>query len=93
MSVGIRHDDLRRRNRAMVIAAVRRAGRPSRTEIAATTGLSHSTISAISSALIGEGSLADGKPSECGGAKRGGGSRTRTTAGWGGRSRGDWRRR
>ena len=35
MSVGIRHDDLRRRNRAMVIAAVRRAGQPSRTEIAA----------------------------------------------------------
>ncbi|TIX60890.1 MAG: sugar kinase, partial [Mesorhizobium sp.] len=49
MSVGIRHDDLRRRNRAMVISAVRRAGQPSRTEIAATTGLSHSTISAISS--------------------------------------------
>ena len=52
MSVGIRHDDLRRRNRAMVISAVRRAGQPSRTEIAATTGLSHSTISAISSDLI-----------------------------------------
>src|SRR6185295_14885280 len=57
MSVGIRHDDLRRRNRAMVISAVRRAGQPSRTEIAATTGLSHSTISAISSDLIGEGIL------------------------------------
>ncbi|EHH10063.1 ROK family protein, partial [Mesorhizobium amorphae CCNWGS0123] len=55
MSVGIRHDDLRRRNRAMVISAVRRAGQPSRTEIAATTGLSHSTISAISSDLIQEG--------------------------------------
>ena len=38
MTVGIRHDDLRRRNRAMVIAAVRRAGQPSRTEIAGTTG-------------------------------------------------------
>lgn len=36
----------------MVISAVRRAGRPSRTEIAAATGLSHSTISAISSDLI-----------------------------------------
>ncbi|QKC86051.1 ROK family protein [Mesorhizobium sp. NZP2077] len=71
MSVGIRHDDLRRRNRAMVIAAVRRAGRPSRTEIAATTGLSHSTISAISSDLIGEGILAEGKPSEAGALKRG----------------------
>ena len=71
MSVGIRHDDLRRRNRAMVIAAVRRAGQPSRTEIAATTGLSHSTISAISSDLIGEGILAESKPSEPGSLKRG----------------------
>ncbi len=57
MTVGIRHDDLRRRNRAMVIAAVRRSGEPSRTEIAAITGLSNSTISAISSDLIGEGVL------------------------------------
>jgi predicted NBD/HSP70 family sugar kinase len=61
MTVGIRHDDLRRRNRAMVIAAVRRAGQPSRTEIAATTGLSHSTISAISADLIGEGILAESR--------------------------------
>lgn len=61
MSVGIRHDDLRRRNRAMVIAAVRRANQPSRTEIAATTGLSHSTISAISSDLIAEGLLTETK--------------------------------
>ncbi|KRB15231.1 ROK family transcriptional regulator [Mesorhizobium sp. Root695] len=71
MSVGIRHDDLRRRNRAMVIAAVRRAGQPSRTEIAATTGLSHSTISAISSDLIGEGILTESKPSEAGSLRRG----------------------
>ena len=39
MIVGVRHDDLRRQNRAMVIAAVRRAGQPSRTEIAAATAL------------------------------------------------------
>src|SRR5689334_17284 len=71
MTVGIRHDDLRRRNRAMVIAAVRRAGQPSRTEIAAVTGLSHSTISAISSDLIGEGVLAEAKASEGGTLKRG----------------------
>lgn len=71
MSVGIRHDDLRRRNRAMVLSAVRRAGQPSRTEIAATTGLSHSTISAISSDLIQEGILAEGKPSETASLKRG----------------------
>jgi predicted NBD/HSP70 family sugar kinase len=71
MTVGIRHDDLRRRNRAMVISAVRRAGQPSRTEIAATTALSHSTISAISSDLIGEGVLAEAKGAESGALKRG----------------------
>ena len=71
MSVGIRHDDLRRRNRAMVIAAVRRAGQPSRTEIAATTGLSHSTISAISADLIAEGILAETKGGEPAPLKRG----------------------
>lgn len=71
MSVGIRHDDLRRRNRAMVISAVRRASQPSRTEIAATTGLSHSTISTISSDLIAEGILAEAKGNEQVAMKRG----------------------
>jgi predicted NBD/HSP70 family sugar kinase len=71
MSFGIRHDDLRRRNRAMVIAAVRRAGQPSRTEIAATTVLSHSTISAISADLIAEGILVETKGSEPASSKRG----------------------
>ena len=71
MSVGIRHDDLRMRNRAMVIAAVRRAGQPSRTEIAATTGLSHSTISAISSNLIAEGVLVQVKSESAVALKRG----------------------
>ena len=71
MSVGIRHDDLRCRNRAMVISAVRVAGQPSRTEIAATTGLSHSTISAISSNLIAEGCLMQIKSAEAVSLKRG----------------------
>ena len=71
MTAGIRHDDLRRRNRAMVISAVRRAGQPSRTEIAAMTGLSHSTISAISSNLLGEGVLGEAKSGEGGLLKRG----------------------
>src|SRR5215510_9971549 len=71
MTVGIRHDDLRRRNRAMVIAAVRRAGQPSRTEIAAATALSHSTISAISSDLIGEGVLAEARGGDGTALKRG----------------------
>jgi predicted NBD/HSP70 family sugar kinase len=64
MTVGVRHDDLRRRNRALVISAVRRAtGHVSRTAIAAETGLSHSTISAISSDLIAEGILSESKGS------------------------------
>ncbi|MBX3579690.1 MAG: ROK family protein [Rhizobiaceae bacterium] len=71
MTVGIRHDDLRRRNRAMVIGAVRRAGQPSRTEIAGTTALSHSTISAIASDLIGEGVLVEQKSVEAAALKRG----------------------
>ncbi|MGO4838085.1 sugar kinase, partial [Rhizobiaceae sp. 2RAB30] len=71
MSVGIRHDDLRKRNRALAIAAVRRAGQPSRTEIAGTTGLSHSTISAISSDLIAEGVLTEIKGAETPALKRG----------------------
>jgi predicted NBD/HSP70 family sugar kinase len=71
MSAGFRHDDLRRRNRAMVIAAVRRSGRSSRTEIASATGLSHSTISAISGDLIAEGILAETKGSEHATARRG----------------------
>src|SRR5690606_2649492 len=64
MTVGVRHDDLRRRNRAMVIAAVRRASQPSRTEIAQATELSNSTISAIASDLIAEGVLFEVKAGE-----------------------------
>ncbi|GAA4121354.1 putative NBD/HSP70 family sugar kinase [Aminobacter aganoensis] len=55
----------------MVISAVRRASQPSRTEIAATTGLSHSTISTISSDLIAEGILAEAKGFEPAAMKRG----------------------
>lgn len=71
MTVGIRHDDLRRRNRAMVIAAVRKDGQPSRTAIARTTGLSHSTISAIASDLLEEGILAETKAAGTGATRRG----------------------
>jgi predicted NBD/HSP70 family sugar kinase len=71
MSVAIRHDDLRKRNRAMVINAVRRAGEVSRTTIAATTGLSNSTISAISSDLLAEGILIEVKGVESNAVRRG----------------------
>jgi predicted NBD/HSP70 family sugar kinase len=55
----------------MVIAAVRRAQQPSRTDVAAKTGLSHSTISAICSDLIAEGILAEAKAGEGGTLRRG----------------------
>ena len=71
MTVGIRHDDLRRRNRALVISAVRRSGQPSRTDIAGSSGLSHSTISAISADLIAEGVLVETKSAEMPAARRG----------------------
>lgn len=71
MTTGIRHDDLRRQNRSMVLSAVRRASGMSRTEIARRTGLSHSTISAISSDLIEEGILRQAKASSLGEIRRG----------------------
>lgn len=71
MTVGVRHDDLRRQNRAMVIAAARRAGQPSRTEIAAATALSHSTISTISASLIEERILIEAVGGEAAAARRG----------------------
>ncbi|MCO5161843.1 MAG: ROK family protein [Mesorhizobium sp.] len=71
MTVGIRHDDLRRRNRAMVISAVRRAGQPSRTDIAATTALSPSTISAITADLISEGILVESRAADAPATRRG----------------------
>lgn len=71
MTAGFRHDDLRRRNRALVISAVRRSGTLSRTSVAALTGLSNSTISAISADLINEGILAEAATTVDAEAKRG----------------------
>lgn len=71
MTIGVRHDDLRKRNRTMVLAAVRRGHQPSRTEIASATALSHSTISTISSDLIEEGILAQARVADTGVLKRG----------------------
>lgn len=71
MTVGIRHDDLRKRNRALVIAAVRRAGSASRTEIARITQLSHSTISSIASDLFEEGIVVEARATEAPAARRG----------------------
>jgi predicted NBD/HSP70 family sugar kinase/predicted transcriptional regulator len=71
MAVGARHDDLRRRNRALVLNALRAAGQVSRTEIAGRTGLSNSTISAITSDMIEEGVLLQLKGGESALARRG----------------------
>lgn len=71
MTVGVRHDDLRRRNRALVLTALRAANQRSRTEIANLTGLSNSTISAITSSMIDEGVLIELKGNDNGLARRG----------------------
>jgi len=71
MVAAIRHDDLRRRNRSLIINAVRRAGTLSRTALASSTGLSNSTISAISADLISEGILREANASNGTSSKRG----------------------
>lgn len=68
---GIRHDEMRKRNRALVISAVRQAGQCSRTQIAGMTGLSPSTISAIASDLMAEGIVRQVAQSEAMPARRG----------------------
>jgi predicted NBD/HSP70 family sugar kinase len=71
MSVAVRHDDLRRRNRALAIGAIRDAAQASRTEIAARTQLSHSTISTISADLIAEGIVLETRDADPGTLRRG----------------------
>lgn len=68
---GLRHDEMRKRNRALVISAVRQADQCSRTQIAGMTGLSPSTISAIASDLMGEGIVRQFAQSETPPARRG----------------------
>jgi predicted NBD/HSP70 family sugar kinase len=50
-------DLVRRQNRSVVIAALRRSATMSRTDLSASTGLSPSTVSAIASDLMSEGTL------------------------------------
>ena len=52
MTAVTRSDDVRRQNRRVVIATLRSGGRLSRTDICAQTGLSASTVSAITADLI-----------------------------------------
>lgn len=64
-------DLVRRQNRAVVIAALRRHVTLSRTELSATTKLSPSTVSAITSDLIDEGTLIERREPEINGTRRG----------------------
>ncbi|HEY0919724.1 ROK family transcriptional regulator [Devosia sp.] len=52
-------DSVRRQNRALVLEALRAAGSLARTQLAAATGLSHASITAITQAMIAQGVLAD----------------------------------
>lgn len=58
-----RPDDVRRLNSTSILSAIRRDGTLSRTDIAARTSLSPSTVSAISAHLIGQGILVEGRGS------------------------------
>ncbi|WP_274423131.1 ROK family protein [Chelativorans sp. YIM 93263] len=68
---GIRHYEMRKRNRALVISAVRKAGQCSRTQIARLTDLSQSTISAIASDLLDEKIMRQAGQGEATPARRG----------------------
>jgi predicted NBD/HSP70 family sugar kinase len=51
-------DDVRLRNRAVLLRALRRAGPASRTRLAALTGLSSGAVSSLSSEMLAEGLIA-----------------------------------
>ncbi len=59
-----RIDAVRARNRALLLAALRREGARSRTALAADTGLSGATISAIGAQMLAEGLIAPADPSD-----------------------------
>ncbi len=66
-----RPDDVRRQNRRLVLTALRRHGLLSRTDIVAQTGLSPSTVSAITTALISEGIIAESRDGDVTANRRG----------------------
>lgn len=57
-------DSVRRQNRGLVLGALRMQGPLSRTALAATTGLSHASITAITHDLIGQDIIAELEPAE-----------------------------
>ena len=57
-------DSVRRQNRGLVLAALRVQGPLSRTALAASTGLSHASITAITHDLINQQVIAELEPQE-----------------------------
>jgi len=64
-------DFVRRQNRGLVLATLRREGPMSRTQLAGATGLSHASITAIGGELIGQNILVDEGETAPGGKARG----------------------
>ncbi|MEZ5870515.1 MAG: ROK family transcriptional regulator [Nitratireductor sp.] len=62
MSAIARSDDLRRQNQGRILTALRRKAPLSRTELSAATGLSASTVTAITALLIASGTLIETHP-------------------------------
>ncbi len=71
MTAVTRSDDVRRQNRRVVISTLRSGNRLSRTDICARTGLSASTVSAITADLIEEGILREIRDAEAPSMRRG----------------------
>ncbi|APH74050.1 ROK family transcriptional regulator [Aquibium oceanicum] len=71
MTAVTRSDDVRRQNRRVVIGTLRNGGRLSRTDICAQTGLSASTVSAITADLIEEDILREIRDGEAATLRRG----------------------
>ncbi len=67
----LRQDDLRARNRSAVISALRSKPALSRTALVSRTGLSHSTISAITTDLLSDGLLRERSDTAMNGGRRG----------------------
>ena len=71
MTAFVRPEEVRKGNRRRVLAAIRRGGIPSRTDIGGSTGLSAATVSAIAADLIAEGILVQGSSGAAGSLGRG----------------------
>lgn len=71
MQIKAGSDLVRRQNRAVVIAALRRNATMSRTDLSAMTGLSPSTVSTITADLIAEDTLSELREFEASGTRRG----------------------